>query len=214
MTFKRPVIIVFIGSVGAGKTTHILAAFNSLRKRYKVHKTYIKTTFFTTMLLSRLRLSRGTVWRFAVALDLLLNSVLLPAMMWLRTVLLPLLARKQIVLVEEHLPGSLVDYAHAAITLSLVPIARSAMKILTRSSQKSMWSGLVFVSCDKGFLPGRWAKRKTPSEYKTYLLVQDLVFKILSKKCKNSILHIDTSKEFNYNRRMVEEFILHNLRQV
>jgi hypothetical protein len=62
-------------------------------------------------------------------------------------------------------------------------------------------------------LPERWTKRKTPSEYKTYLLVQDLVFKIiLSKNHDNGVLYIDTSKGFDYNRRKVEDFILHNLR--
>jgi hypothetical protein len=212
-SFKRPVVIVFIGYVGAGKTTHILVAFNALKRMgYKVHKTYVKTTFFVTMLLNRLRLLRGIIWRFAVALDLLLNSVLLPVMLWFRVTFFPLATKKQVVLVEEHLPGSLVDYVHAAMILSLVPIACPAMKILTKLSRKSTWSGLVHVSCDKRLLPERWAKRGTPCERETYLLVQDLVFKILSKKLNNNdVLYIDTSKEFNRNRCKIEEFILHSL---
>ena len=207
--FKKPVVIVFIGYVGAGKTTHILAAFNDLKKRgYKVHKTYVRTIFFTTMLLSKLRLLQGAIRRFAVALDLLLNSILLPVVLWLRVMLFPLITKKQVVLVEEHLLGSLVDY----IQPDLKPIVLPALKILFRLSIVSMWSGIIYVFCDKELLPQRWAKRRTPPESNIYLLVQDLVFTILLKNLNNDILRIDTSIEFNHNKHKVEEFILRKLK--
>jgi hypothetical protein len=211
---KKPVIIVFIGYVGAGKTTHILAAFNALKRSgYKVHKTYIKTEFFTTMLLSRLQLLRGAVWRFAVALDLLLNSILLPVILWLRVVLFPLIMRGQVVLVEEHLPGTLVDYIHATLLLNLRPTVLPALKILFKLSRASMWSGIVYAFCEGKLLPQRWARKGTPPESKTYLLAQDLIFTILLKNLNNNdILRIDTSMELNYNRNKVEEFILHKLK--
>jgi GTPase SAR1 family protein len=210
---KKPVIIVFIGPVGAGKTTHILAAFNALERRgYRVHKTYVKTTFFTAMLLGRLRLLRGAIWRFAVALDLLSNSILLPLVLWLRVVLVPLIMRKRVVLVEEHLPGSLVDYIDAALLLNLTPMVLPALKILFKLSRASIWSGIIYAFCDRKLLPQRWTRRGTPPEMKIYLLIQNLVFAILLKTLnRRDLLLIDTSKDFHYNIYEIFEFVLRKL---
>jgi hypothetical protein len=210
---KKQVIIVFIGYVGAGKTSHITVTFNALKRRgYRIHKTYVKTTFFAAKLLRCLRHTQCTLWRFAVALDLLLNSILLPIILWIRIRLLPFIMRGQIVLVEEHLLGSLVDYIISALLLNLKPIVLPALKILFKLSRGSMWSGIIYLFCDKKLLPRRWASRGTPPESKVYLLVQDLTFEILLKNLDDDdVLYIDTSMEFNYNMRRVEEFILRKL---
>ena len=205
---------MFVGHTGAGKTTHIRAAFSELKKEgYGVYKTHAKTVFLITMLLSALKLLQRITWRLAVALDLILNSILLPLKIWFRTVLVPLLIKKQVVLIEEHLLGSLVDYFHAALLLNLTSIALPTLRTLFMLSRISMWDAMVYVTCDKEFLSQRWAKRGTPPESRTYLLSQDFIFTILLKNISsNDVLYIDTTMEFNYNRHKVKKFILYKLR--
>jgi len=202
---RKPIVIIFIGNVGAGKTTHISLTYSLLKKRgCKVCKTYVKTYFIITSLLGRLHLLRKNLWRIAVALDLLLNSIYLPLITWVRTVLFPKIARKQIVLVEEHLPGSLVDYVHASLILGLSKISLSAIKLLINLSRKNTWHKIIYVMADKSLLPKRWCLRGSLYESKIYLLTQDLIFKIVS--AYNDTFYIDTNKDLLYNKHIVENF--------
>jgi deoxyadenosine/deoxycytidine kinase len=202
---RKPIVIIFIGNVGAGKTTHISLTYSLLKKRgCKVYKTYVKTFFIITPLLSRLHLLRKNIWRITVSLDLLLNSIYLPLITWVRTILFPKIARKQIVLVEEHLPGSLVDYVHASLILGLSKISLSAIKLLIKLSRKNTWHKIIYVMADKSLLPKRWSLRGSPYESKTYLLTQDLIFKIVS--AYNDTFYINTNKDLLYNKHIVENF--------
>jgi hypothetical protein len=202
---RKPIVIIFIGNVGAGKTTHISLTYSLLKNRgCEVYKTYVKTYFIITSLLGRLHLLRKNIWRIAVALDLLLNSIYLPLITWVRTVLFPKIARKQVVLVEEHLPGSLTDYVHASLILGLSKISLSAIKLLIKLSRKNTWHKIIYVMADKSLLPKRWSLRGSPYESKTYLLTQDLIFKIVS--AYNDTFYINTNKDLLYNKHIVENF--------
>jgi thymidylate kinase len=205
---RKPIVIIFIGNVGAGKTTHIFLAYSLLKKRgCKVHKTYVKTFLIITSLLGRLHLLRKNLWRIAVALDLLLNSVCLPLITWVRTVLFPKIARKHIVLVEEHLPGSLVDFVHLAILLNLTPMVKRILRTLIMLSRKSLWHVIIYIAVDKKLLPERQLKRRSPSETKLYLLIQDLVFSTVMRYNKE-VFVIDNSKDLRYNSSLITNFIL------
>jgi len=206
--YKRPIVIVFIGNVGAGKSTYISLAFTKLRERgYRVHKTYIKTTFIITPLLSRLRILRKVSWRIAVVLDLLLNIIYLPLIIWVRTILVPVIKRWNIVLVEEHLIGSLVDYFHAAVILNLIPLVKHLVRFLLRASQKHLWHAIIYLKVDKDLLKDRWRRRGSPDESKSYLLSQDLIFQIVTKHYSN-VLYVDTSKDLKANAHSIYNFIL------
>ena len=218
---QSPIIIVFIGNVGAGKSSHILAAYTFLKnKGYNVHKTYVKTMFYITTFITTLMgtlpirntpLQRA-LWRLAVAVDLLLNSMLLPLVLWFRTIIIPSIMRAKIVLVEEHLFGSLVDYIHAAFLLNLTPIVSVALKSLLKLSRANTWTGIIYLVCDKKLLPQRWAKRGAPPESSTYLLAQDLIFNILVKKLNDhNLLRINTGVDFYYNSLKISKFILRYL---
>jgi thymidylate kinase len=205
---RKPIVIIFIGNVGAGKTTHISLAYSLLKKRgYKVHKTYVKTFFIITRLLSRLHLLRKNIRRITVSLDLLLNSIYLPLMTWIRTILFPKIARKQIVLVEEHLPGSLVDFVLIAVSHNLTPIVKRILRTLIMLSRKNLWHVIIYIAVDKKLLPERWLKRGSPPEIKRYLLIQDLVFSIIMRYNKE-VFGIVSSKDLHYNSSLITNFIL------
>jgi len=205
---KKPIVIVFIGNVGAGKSTHISLAFTKLRERgYKVHKAYIKTTFIITPLLGRLRILRKISWRIAATLDLLLNTIYLPLTIWIRTILVPVIKRRNIVLVEEHLIGSLVDYFHAATILNLIPLVKHMVRFLLRVSQRYLWYAIIYLKVDKNFLKDRWRRRGSINESKSYLLSQDLIFQIIAKHY-GDVLYVDTGKDLKANAHSIYNFIL------
>jgi len=200
---KKPAIIVFIGNVGAGKTTHILATSRALeRAGFKVRKTYIKTTFFLTKppiikLFGNIQFIQIFVWRLLVSLDLLLNSIYIPIITWIRTILIPAIMREHVVLVEEHIIGSLVDFVHAALLLNLEPIVIPLLKILTKLSRICSWSKIIYLFVIKKLLPKRWIKRGTLMESKLYLLVQDLLFMITFRNTNNDIMYVNNTKEIS-----------------
>jgi hypothetical protein len=65
-------------------------------------------------------------------LDLVFNTVRLPILALIKTVIWPLLRRRQIVLLDEHLPGSLVGYIYNGIIYDIVPVSLTASKSLIR----------------------------------------------------------------------------------
>jgi hypothetical protein len=202
-----PIVIISIGNVGAGKTTYISLTFNELRRRgYKVHKTYVKTQFVVTSLMTKLRMPQ-IVWRIAVMLDLLLNVIYLPLAILIKTFLIPRIKKRDIVLVEEHLPGSLVDFVHLAILLNLACIVKCMLRALVTLSRKCLWHAIIYITVDKMLLPRRWLKRGSPPETKLYLLSQDLVFSIITRYSKNVLIIDNSNKDFHHNLSLITSFI-------
>jgi thymidylate kinase len=169
----KPIVIVFIGNVGAGKTTHIHALGKVLeRLGYAVYITTLKTIFPFTRLITFSNYNVPLL-RIAMSLDLVFNSGRLPILALIKTIILPLLRKRQIVLLDEYLPGSLVDYIYNGIVYSIVPVSLITSKVII---QLFTFFGLlnfniIYLYSDKDILPKRWAKRGTPTEKKLYLLV-------------------------------------------
>jgi thymidylate kinase len=207
--FRKPVVIVFIGYEGAGKTTHILLTCNKLKEiGIKPYCTYVKTIFLFTNLFTKFmpHLWRS-LWRLAVSIDLLLNSILLPLVWTVRTLIIPTFSEKQVVLVEEGLYGSLVDYIHAALILNLWPITYKALKILFVLFRNVRENGIVYVWCDPSILPLRWIKRKSPLEAPSYIFTQIIIFSIITNTL-NNILQIDTTNfDMKHNNEQIIKYI-------
>ncbi|MGC9107308.1 MAG: hypothetical protein ACP5IE_03845 [Infirmifilum sp.] len=166
----------------------------------------MKTIFALTSLLGKLSLLKKDTLRFVVSIDLLLNAVFLPILIYLKTVLFPSILRKHVVLVEEDLPGSLVDYVHASIILSLLPVVNLSLKMLLRLAPLSRNFFTVYLYCDKKILPERWVRRNTPHEHKTYLSVQDLVYKSWFKHFGAGI-KVNTDADLKYSSSKIVNFI-------
>jgi hypothetical protein len=110
---KRPVVVVFVGPVESGKTTHLRLACSALRRMVVMpYCVDVKTRFIVSRpatVLGLYKLLPG-VYRVCVAPDLLLNSVLIPLLWLVRTLVLLVLVRRRVMLVEEGLFGSVVVY--------------------------------------------------------------------------------------------------------
>jgi thymidylate kinase len=213
--FSKPIVVVFIGNVGAGKTTHIYALSKVLSKLgYTVHVTTLKTIFPFTKLTLPFTKHNIPLLRITMSLDLVFNIVRLPILALIKTVVCPLLRKRQIVLLDEHLPGSLVDYIYNGIVYGIVPVSLATSKILIRlfTLFNLLDFNIVYMYCDKEVLPKRWAKRGTPPEKKLYLIIQDLVFTKFIKRWSN-ILMVHSGKEFALNHRIIGDFVINMLRR-
>ncbi|GAB6948079.1 hypothetical protein JCM16161A_22090 [Vulcanisaeta sp. JCM 16161] len=178
--------LIFVGLVGSGKSTQI-----SLLKRFIsknnlcVKDTYLKTVFiFTPLFLGLFRrflTNRGIkiIHKIAVELDLILNVFVLPLLKALKCVF----CKGCLVLVEEHFPGSIVDYYHASLILgikmSLIRILIRMMYTLFNRDLKNATTIILFS--DFKTLKNRWRKRGSRDEAVTYLYVQLLVFNAWNK---------------------------------
>jgi len=213
--FSKPIVVVFIGNVGAGKTTHIYALSKVLSKfGYTVHVTTLKTVFPFTQLVSSFTKHNIPLLRIVVCLDLVFNIVRLPVLALIKTVVWPLLRKRQIVLLDEHLPGSLVDYIYNGVVYGIVPVSLIALKTLIRlfTSLNLLNFNIVYLYCDKEVLPKRWAERGTPPEKKLYLIIQDLVFTKFIKRW-SSVLMVHSGKDFILNHRIIRDFVIDMLRK-
>jgi len=123
-------------------------------------------------------------------LDLIINTFLLPFLGLVRVKLASKLFRY--VLVEEYLPGILVDYVHAMITLKL---SREFVMGLTSILFKMLYSRnlITFIlTCNSALLPHRWKIRNSPPEIRSYLEVQKNIFACWSK-CMSNVFKISTT---------------------
>lgn len=180
-------IVVFVGPVGAGKTTHLILLEHYLRRcGLRVKRTYLKTVFILTSTVVRLsnllRFSEKIsyiVHRLSVALDLLLNVAILALLNMVRIRLAS--RRHNYVLVEEHLPGTLVDYVHAMLVFDL---RRWFIRVLIDFLSRMLYIKnirTIVVTCSSTSLPERWRMRGSRQERKTYIYVQRLVFDAWSR---------------------------------
>ena len=193
-------IFVFIGSVGAGKSTQIKLLSTFLgEQKIKTKSATIKTRFPLTRMSSKLLCKIGVkhlsfkLKKALVQVDLCLNLFLLPVL----SLYVRILKRLGfLLLIEEYLPGILVDYYHLAkiykFKANLISIA---MSILYKSLLLSGMSTILFV-CDKTRLPERWKNRGTGPEYADYLESQQTIFGILEETA-SPFYHISTDVSVN-----------------
>lgn len=201
MSLMKPRVIIFIGNVGSGKTTQMSILANYLKSKGLNPKiAYLKTIFlvtrkflpiFNAVITDALKLKK--IHRILVTIDLVLNIFILPIVSLLR-VHLPTRFNK-IVLVEEHLPGSIVDYVHASMTLK---VNWDFVKNLIRVLFKSLYihnSSLMSVEllCDPSILIAHWRERGSFGEHPTYLKVQQVVFKAWAKTMPTVTIDTNTS---------------------
>lgn len=116
------------------------------------------------------------------------------------------------ILLDEHLPGPLVDYIYNGIVYSIVSVSLVASKILIRLFilLGLLDFNIIYLYCSKEVLTKRWIKRGTSPEKKLYLAIQDFVFVKFIKRW-SSVLIINSEKEFNLNHRIIRDFVINML---
>lgn len=205
-------IIVFIGYVGAGKTTQAKYLEAYLKKRGQRSKfTYLKTYFILTNNLLRIfrgmnisRIGLYFIHRLLVVLDLVINVFILTLLALFR-VRIPSKFYKYI-LIEEYLPGTLVDYVHAKLILRLNrKFLMRAIHVLLRLLYID--STTIVLVCNVQSLPYRWKARNTPSEAHSYLKVQEKVFSLWSKHVENTFYISTEGKSVKETNREIRKLL-------
>ncbi len=196
-------IIVVIGKVGTGKSTQIkhLASFFR-RKGIKVKCACIKTFFPITLLFSKIlvifkyNLYHSLILiRLLVTLDLGINTAIIPFISLFKVRLSSYFA--DIILIEEYLPGILVDYFHL---INIYDLNKELIiKLLSLLYRLLFINELttVILFCSDSELRHRWRKRGTPDEDPSYLRMQELIFNFWSKITTKVVLINTSNKTIN-----------------
>ncbi len=208
---ERALIVVFLGPVGSGKSTHMKILEEWLLHRgYSVKRFFIKSFHLASHLLLDLLLSnamcrlllsrpckrwevlyrfRGTSFlRFLVFFDAFFSLVLVVAALRL------VAKRYSVVLVEEYLYGSLADYLYL-LSLSGQP-NRYYVKLVTGHVLKllnSLPPALVFYfDADTDTLKRRWIERGSDVERGEYLEMQRSLLPVLVRLTGAQMVYVDT----------------------
>jgi len=198
----KPRIIAFIGTVGAGKTTHMKLLAEHLRSnRLKVKITWLKVghlwayPFYMLASMGWPIFKNKWIFKMWVVLDMLAISLKFLISIWI-----PLKVGR-IVLVEEYLPAIVADYLHIARINGYLPRDIWGLPFIYRLAMLAPFTS-VFLDADDNVLRERWRLRGTPNEKPGYIFMQRKLLLPLTKLLSRSFIYIDTSdstvKEINY----------------
>jgi len=159
-----------------------------------------KTAFFITNVFSKFNRKVCSRYIFlinkiTVILDLIINAFFIfPILSLFKIKLWERLG--YVVLVEEYLPGILVDYFHLTLLYGLDKrIVRWLIKVLCSCLNLNR-AIIIFLVCDYDVLPIRWRKRGSPREHVSYLMSQQKIFAIFSNSMNNA-LSLSTNRDIN-----------------
>lgn len=205
--------MVFVGTVGAGKSTQMeLLAYRLRRKGIKTKVSTLKTNHLLSHLLTtavqRILVSdernpftigvliehRPLILKKLFRLWLVLDAFSISAK-FLWDVALPL-RRGYIVLVEEYLPAIITDYVYISEAVGLSPgVAIGAIRFLCKILSSRWFTDIIFLDARQTVLRERWELRGSPNEKAEYLQVQRTLLLLCSKKLSDRLLHIDTTTQ-------------------
>ncbi|MEM0471725.1 MAG: hypothetical protein QXI22_07125 [Sulfolobales archaeon] len=206
-------IIVFSGSVGSGKSTHMRLLASELRRRgVKVRVTFLKSghvfAYILTILLAKMLTRRRDlypigalvaekphifrrIFRLWLALDIISVSL-----KFLFNIYIPLKLGYTI-LVEEYIPATISDYLYLSRTIGLSLRPRSFTVIfLLRLMQLGGFTQIIFLDAENSELKHRWKRRGSPDERGDYINIQrTLLLQVSKELSSNGLLYVNTSKQ-------------------
>jgi thymidylate kinase len=207
---QAPCLIVFIGTVGAGKSTQLRLLASILDKSgFKVKTTCLKTNHFPSSLavsflkklLARNRSDLFPVralmeekpavfkrlFKFWLALDAISTSV-----RSLTAIYLPLKAGR-IVLVEEYFYASIADYIYTTKLLGLPQkTVLPAVNLIQRIMRLYHVTSVFFLDASNSELNRRWQERLSLTEKTEYLEMQRTLL-LSASKSFSSVFYVKTS---------------------
>ncbi|MEM3826624.1 MAG: hypothetical protein QXZ08_03580 [Nitrososphaeria archaeon] len=212
LTFS-PKVIIFVGTVGAGKSTQMKLLSSALKSNgLKVKVTFIKTghilAYLLESLLARMLVAKRRdvypiraliedksfifkkLFRFWLILDMLSVSI-----RFLFSVFLPL-KMGRVVLVEEYIPASIADYVYLSRDINfpiknILFVVNYMLRLLHVCNPVST----IFLDADDFCLVDRWRRRKSPIEVSDYLKMQRTLLFNLSKNLSDNFLYVDTTNK-------------------
>jgi thymidylate kinase len=205
-------VIVFIGTVGSGKSTHMKILYSKLKQRgFKARISSLKRghllIFVLEVLLAKmfagkrrgvypiraLLEERPTLFRriFRLWLSLDLISITLK---FLASIYLPL-RLGYIVLVEEYIPAMITDYIYLGRLInSPLKVNSFAINYSIRLMKLCGPVRIVFLDAKDEELKRRWKLRGSPEEREDYLQMQRTLLLRLSRTLSsNEFIYVNTS---------------------
>lgn len=204
-------VIVFLGTVGSGKSTQMRLLASYMRGRgFRVRVAFLKTghllAYVLEVFLARLLVGRrgvrplralieGRPWiaRRLFRLWASLDAVSI-SMKFLFSVYIPV-RLGFVVLVEEYIPAIVADYVYLSRVLG-VPLRAlsSLLGLVLRLFRLGGPIGVVFLDADNRVLELRWRRRGSPTERLDYLKMQRTILRRLAEAMSEGrFVYIDTA---------------------
>lgn len=210
---SEPHILVFLGTVGTGKSTQMRLLLSKLSEAgVRVTATSLKINHFLAsilvVLLSKMLLNRRKdvyplraviekrpnifkrLFKVWLALDLLSISL-----RFLLTIYLPTKIR-YMVMVEEYIPATIADYIYIARIIGL-PLKRLLFTVSFMLRLLHLGGSMItiFLDANNDTLKSRWNHRGSLNEKSDYLYMQRNLLMSISKKLSSTFLYVDTDNK-------------------
>jgi len=208
---SQPRVIIFIGTVGSGKSTHMKLLYSKLkRKGLKTKMSFLKTghlfAFILEISLAKIVANkrkdvfpiralveeRPTLFRriFRLWLGLDLISITLK---FLAGIYLPLKLGYTI-LIEECIPATVSDYIYLSKIVNFpLRVNSFAINYLLKLMNSCGPTQIIFLDAKDDELKTRWKLRGSFDERKDYLQMQrTLLLQILRELSPNGLIYINT----------------------
>lgn len=176
-------LVIFVGQVGSGKTTQMACLHQRLHKENcKVRKAFVKTVFIWTPILTVVSLklkipdyTLNSIMRIVVEMELAFNTFILLPLLLLNVELQKKIS--DVVIVEEHVLGSVIDYVHLK-GLYRIPsrYITFLMKFLGPFLTKP--DAIISLTADLFTLKQHWQIRGSQPEHLDYLNSQNKIFQV------------------------------------
>jgi len=220
-------LIVFIGPVGSGKSTHIKLLYSKLKRRgLKVRMSSLKTghilAFILEIFLAKIVAGKRkdvfpiralveekpSLFKRLFGLWLGLDLIGI-TMKFLMEIYLPM-KLGYTVLVEEYIPATISDYIYIAEIIGFPFKANSlVVNYLLKLTNLCNPTQIVFLDADNSNLAYRWKLRGSLDEREDYLLMQRTTLLQISKKLTKGFLYVDTgTKTIRETHKLIMDHLI------
>lgn len=210
---NRPGLVVLVGAVGSGKSTHIRLLYLELKKNgLRARTTCLKTghlfAFILEVFLARILMNnRKDVYPIRVLIDdeplifkrifklwILLDLISI-TVKFLISIYLPLKLGYTL-LVEEYIPATISDYIYLSRILRF-PLKMNSFIIKYLLKLVNLCSPVqtIFLDAENDELYLRYKLRRSPNETEDYLQMQRTILYRVAKTLSNNFLYINTGSK-------------------
>lgn len=207
-------LLVFVGTVGSGKSTQIEKLSSKLEsEEYRVKKYFLKTghlfAYIFEVLLAHLFVTekqdvspirtllteRPEVFKRLFGIWIFLDLISITAKFIVK-IYIPLKLGYTL-LIEEYIPAILADYIHISKSINLEPGAISfPIGLISKLAYLAEPMTVIYLDADTKELSSRWKNRGSRKEVSKYLQMQRSLLLALSKKFSSEkLVHVNTTNQ-------------------